>query len=108
MPTNADKLLASFDLPPEKAVKRLKELGIDTSGNVEEMLARGESYAFVITRVTNADLLQDVLGLLTAALEEKQSYADFKKGVREGLATKGWLGRGKGGEELTPWRIELI
>lgn len=108
MPTNAENILSSFDLPPEKAINKLKSLGVDTSGDFQSMLDKGDEFAFVISRVTNADLLQDVLGLLVNALEEKQSFADFRKGVNESLATRGWLTREGDGEKLSPWRIELI
>jgi SPP1 gp7 family putative phage head morphogenesis protein len=108
MPANAEDLLTSFNLPPEKAISKLKSLGIDTSGNFDEMLAKGEEFAFVISRVTNADLLQDVMGLLVDSLEQRQSFADFRKGVKQSLATRGWLNRENKDETLAPWRIELI
>lgn len=120
MPTNdnsstkSEKILAAFDLPPEKAIELLKDLGVDTSGNWDTMMSDADKRGFIISRVLAADVLQDMKDELTKAMEEGTPFQEFKKHARELLARRGWTGKdaaeGSGQTaDLTPaWRLELI
>lgn len=112
--SKSEQLLRAFDLPPKEAVKLLEDLGIDTSGNWDEMMKGAEARGFVISRVVAADVLQDMKDELERALAEGTSFQEFKKNARDLLARRGWTGKdaleGSGQTvDLTPaWRLELI
>jgi hypothetical protein len=58
--TDGQEILTAFDLPPEKAIEKLKELGISVTGDWNAMMADAESRAFVLAKITQADLLETV------------------------------------------------
>lgn len=110
-------VFAAFDQEPEKALELLEGLGIDISGSFDEMMENVERRAFVIAKVMQADVLEDMRTELINAQANGLSLQEFKKSAREKLARRGWLGEvtqidSKTGKEvkteITPWRLELI
>lgn len=86
-------------LPPELAIKLLKSrvsLPIDFKG----LDARLHDYAFMITGLMRADMLEETKKLLVRSLEEGTSQTDFAENLREAIAGSGWNPSGK--------RVELI
>lgn len=109
------KLFDAFDLPPEKAIALLKSLGIDvTKTSFEEMMADATERSFVLAKVAQADILEDMRRELVRAMDEGLPFEEFKKSVRLKLERRGW----GSGEEITkseeqdslmkPWRLEVI
>jgi len=112
--SKSKQILRAFDLPPVEAIKLLKELGVDTSGNWDETMSGTGARGFVISRVVAADVLQDMKDELERALEGGTSFQEIKKKTRALLARRGWSDEDASEEsgqtaDLTPaWRLELI
>lgn len=87
---NTSAFLLAFGLTPERATQYLKDKGLALSWNVADMQRDAHDRAFTITKVTQADILQDVHDALTKAVESGQTFEDFRKGLKNTLATKGW------------------
>lgn len=81
-------------LPPELAIKLLKSrvsLPIDFKG----LDARLHDYAFMITGLMRADMLEETKKLLVRSLEEGTSQTEFAENLREAIAGSGWNPTGK-------------
>lgn len=86
-------------LPPALAIKLLKSrvsLPIDFKG----LDARLHDYAFMVTGLMRADMLEETKKLLVRSLEEGTSQTQFAENLREAIAGSGWTPSGK--------RVELI
>lgn len=57
--------------------------------------------AFTIAQITDGQLLGDVYNLLLSAMENGDTYHEFKKGFSAAVERSGWTG-------ATPWRTQLI
>jgi len=113
MPATSGKdVFDAFDQPPKKAVEKLKKLGISTTGSFEDMMSSAEGRAFVLAKVTQADILQDFKNELERALEEGTNFQEFKNSIRETMERRGWVGSTNAdGDESTltsPWRLKVI
>ena len=81
-------------LPPELAIALLKSriaLPIDYKG----LDARLHDYAFMISGLMRADLLEDTKKLLLRSLEKGESASDFAANLKEAIADSGWSPTGK-------------
>jgi hypothetical protein len=81
-------------LPPLLAIKFLKEklsLPIDYKG----LDARLHDYAFMISGLMRADMLESTKDLLIKALEEGTSAKDFANSLQGAIAGSGWNPSGK-------------
>jgi len=108
-----ENLIFALNVTPEKAVEYFKKLGITISTDWMEALQNCRQHSFTITKVMSMDILSDFKELLDKAITDGVSAADFKKEIKEKLATKGWLGRiisdVPGQEKIdSPWRLNLI
>lgn len=86
-------------LPPELAIKLLRSrvaLPIDFTG----LDARLHDYAFMITGLMRADMLEETKKLLVRSLEEGTSQTAFAENLEKAIAGSGWSPSGK--------RVELI
>lgn len=111
MPTKGEMIFAAFDQEPKKAIELLKKQGIDiTVRTFEDMMLDAEKRSFVLAKVMQADILQDVKDALEKAMEDGVSFGDFKKSFREVLQRRGWEGKADEGSKTlnAPWRIETI
>lgn len=81
-------------LPPLLAIKLLKSrisLPIDYKG----LDARLHDYAFMISGLMRADLLEDTKKLLLRSLEKGESASDFAENLQSAIADSGWSPTGK-------------
>jgi SPP1 gp7 family putative phage head morphogenesis protein len=97
-------LLLAFDKAPEDAVKYLKQLGIKITWNWQEQLKAIKEKAFTISKITNADLLQEIQNQLIEALNKGIPYTDFKKELDDILKNRGYLKK----EDGSQWRLDTI
>lgn len=79
-------------LPPKEAIAFFQQKGYRTTFSYLDMMHRAHSDAFTVAGVTRLDVLQDIRGLIDDALANGTTLADFKKGMKEKLAAKGWWG----------------
>lgn len=112
--TDGQEILSAFDLPPEKAIEKLKGLGISVTGDWNAMMADAESRAFVLAKITQADLLETVKSELERALEEGIPFEQFKRDMRQRIVRRGWTvgdeddETGQATAVSQAWRLEVI
>ena len=97
-------LLLTFDKAPEEAVKYLERLGVKITWNWQEQLQAIKEKAFTISKITNADLLQEVQNKLIEALNKGTPYSDFKDELNEILKNRGYIKK----EDGSQWRLDTI
>jgi SPP1 gp7 family putative phage head morphogenesis protein len=68
---------------------------------VAEVGEYASSLAFTASRIASADLLQDLQGEILKALSEGGTFFEFREGIDEIMARRGWSG-------LTPYRLDNI
>jgi len=68
---------------------------------VAEVGEYANSLAFTVSRIASADLLQDLHGEILKALEEGGTFFEFREGIDEIMARRGWQG-------MTPYRLDNI
>ena len=75
-------------------------------------LMRGEhAHAFTVAHSRNADVLDDIFGLLNTAMAEGKSFNSFKAEMSDLMEDKGWYGRQdktKDDKDYINWRTKLI
>lgn len=105
MDSNLLKILTlCFDKAPEEAVKFMESKGIKCSWGWREQLEIIKIHAFTVAKLTSADMLSDLREALDKAMDDGQSYAEFKKNAKDLLETKGYYTR----EDGSAWRLETI
>lgn len=105
-------------LPPEEAMKYLKDKGMTLSWNWTDVWQEQHAKAFTVAHLQKLDVLQDVRNAVQDAIDSGSTVEEFKEKLQPILETKGWWGRQEGvnpktGEaEMytagTPWRLENI
>ena len=98
-------------------VKYFESKGMAVTWGWREMDAAAHARAFTVAGVTKLDVLQDLRAELRRALNEGQTFADFRKNLIPRLQAKGWWGKlaqtdpetgEMAGKGLTPRRLETI
>lgn len=107
----------AFGLKPEKAIEYFESKGYKITWDWREQWQEAHTRAFTVAGVTKIDVLQDIRGALTDALNNGSTLAEFEKQLTPILQRKGWWGKqaqvdketgemfGKG---LTPYRLKTI
>ncbi len=80
-------------LPPEDAIKYLRDKGFAISWDWHEMYAADHARAFTVAKVTKVEILQDIVAALDKAQEEGTTFEKFQKALTPILQAKGWWGR---------------
>jgi SPP1 gp7 family putative phage head morphogenesis protein len=87
-----DILLDAFKLKPAEAIAFLRKKGDAFSWNWFDVWRDAQARKFTIAKVMRADILQDVRGMVDAAIDEGITFAQFKKELIPRLQEKGWWG----------------
>lgn len=90
-----------FKLRFEEAIEFFKQKTPLPSQSWDDFVNQAQDFAFTIAGVTGADLLNDSYNLILSALENGDTYEDFKKGFNAAVERAGWTG-------LKPWRQSLV
>lgn len=77
-------------LPPQEAIAFFRQKGYRPTFSYLDMMHRAHSDAFTVAGVTKLDVLQDIRALVDEAIANGSTLADFKKGMQQKLAAKGW------------------
>lgn len=88
-------------LPFPEAIEYFKQKLPLPSTQWEQFSGEAQDWAFTIAGITSADLLNDVYQMIRKAIENGDSFGDFKKNFTAAVDKAGWTG-------ATPWRTELI
>lgn len=113
MPLSMNDFIRAMRLPDEQAITYLKKKEPTLTWSAEEyaqFTADARARTFTIAKVTQLDVLQDVLDALTKAAEDGTPYSEFKKEIKTLLEPKGWYGKQTTTDTtpLTPWRLNTI
>jgi len=89
----------------EEAVEFFRDKIPMTSAEYEALVAEvgeyADSLAFTVSRIASADLLQDLHGEVLKFIEEGKTFFDFRDGIDEIMARRGWKG-------MAPYRLDNI
>ncbi len=86
------ELNSAFYMKPEEIIGFFKEKGLKTSYDWHEVYADAHAKAFTVAKMTELDLLKDTKALVEKAIEEGQSYSEFKREAMKLFEKKGWVG----------------
>jgi SPP1 gp7 family putative phage head morphogenesis protein len=79
-------------LPPDKAIKFLKDKGYKFSWDWHEIWQDAHKRSFTVAKVMREDILKDIREAVEQAMAEGQTLEQFKKGIEPTLKSKGWWG----------------
>lgn len=107
-----------FGLPPEEALRWFREKGLKPTFDWRDMWAREHASAFTVAKAMQLDVLADLQQGVADAIEQGQSLAQFRKGLRPLLTAKGWWGEKEQTDPVTgetklvqlgsAWRLRTI
>lgn len=95
-----------INLPPEKAIKFLKNKGYEFSWDWEDVWQSAHQKAFTVAKVMKQDILSDIREAVESAMENGLTLEQFKKELKPKLKDKGWWGIVSGKPEGV--RAELL
>ncbi|ARF51386.1 phage head morphogenesis protein [Pantoea stewartii] len=106
----------AMTLKPEAAIRYFRSKGIKIAFDTRQMQDRAHATSFVVSGMLKQDVLTDVHGALTKALEDGQTAAWFKDNLIPQLTRRGWMGSGLKadadgvleGRKLMPYRLDTI
>lgn len=97
-------LLLIFDKAPEEAIKYLESLGIAITWDWRQELDAIRNMAFTVSKITNADILQETLNALQNAVKEGTPFEKFKTNFTQVLRNRGFITK----EDGSAWRLDTI
>jgi SPP1 gp7 family putative phage head morphogenesis protein len=94
-----------FRLAPKRLIDWFAAKGYAFSWDWEDVWQAQHAKAFTVAKVMRADILEDIRTMVTKALEEGITFAQFRKELEPRLKRAGWwgkvtLGDGAGGVEM--------
>lgn len=96
----------NFKPPPDRqALGFLKAKGLKTSFNWKDIYGAEHAYAFTVAKVETMQLLSHFKNSLTDALEQGQTFRDWKKNIEPVIRRSGWMGIQ---EKIDPLTGELV
>jgi len=106
----------AIGLPPEDAIAYFEAKGFAITWDWREQLLEANKQAFTVAKAMRMDVLQDIKGMVTKALQEGLTLQDFRGELAPKLWAKGWWGErrveGPNGTEFvqlgSPHRLETI
>ncbi|OGI31332.1 MAG: phage head morphogenesis protein [Candidatus Melainabacteria bacterium RIFOXYA12_FULL_32_12] len=103
-------------LPPERAIKFLKDKGFEFSWDWYDVWQDAHKKSFTVAKVMREDILTDIREMVEKAMADGLTYQQFKKELEPKLKNKGWWGKILVGDETgaqvvqlgSPWRLKTI
>jgi len=95
-----------INLPPEKAIKFLKDKGFKFSWDWRETWQDAHKRSFTVAKVMREDILADIKESVEKAMADGLTLEQFKKELEPTLKSKGWWGQITGKPEEV--RKELL
>ena len=82
-----------FKKPPAEVLRFFKEKGLKESFSWQDMMLDEHAHAFTVAKSAGFDVLRDIREALSKAIEERQDFGEFQKGLEPLLKAKGWWGK---------------
>ncbi|QQO84122.1 phage minor head protein [Shewanella algae] len=80
------------NIVPKEALDWFKRKGIEPGFDYRDVWRQEHNNAFTVAKMLNSDLLVDVKQLVEQAIEEGQTFAQFKSVLKPLLVKSGWWG----------------
>jgi hypothetical protein len=96
-----------FKKPPAEVLRYFKEKGLKETFSWQDMMLDEHAHAFTVAKSAGFDVLKDINAAVAKAIEERQDFADFQKGLEPLLKAKGWWGKARQVDPLTGKEIEV-
>lgn len=96
---------------PQDAIDFLTRKKIVATEAWDDLKWGEHSHAFTVAHSVNADILEDLFGALSEALQQGTTYEAFKKDMKPLMEAKGWYGGRAdkvGDEKYLNWRLNTI
>ena len=87
--------------PPAEALAYFKAKGLKPSFHFEEVFGETHATQFTVAKATKLDLLQDIRTAVDKAINDGQTFHQFRKELEPLLKKKGWWGVRKTADPLT-------
>lgn len=82
----------SFFAPPQQVVQYIKDKRPQLHFDYDEIMHEAHHRVFTVAKITRLDLLKDIQDSLALAAQKGQGFDEWKRGIKDTLARKGWLG----------------
>ncbi|WP_297961854.1 phage minor head protein [uncultured Campylobacter sp.] len=82
----------SFFAPPQQVVQYIKKKRAELHFDYDEIMHEAHHRVFTVAKITRLDLLKDIQESLALAAQKGQGFDEWKRGIKDTLARKGWLG----------------
>ena len=82
----------SFFDPPQQVVQYIKKKRAELHFDYDEIMHEAHHRVFTVAKITRLDLLKDIQDSLALAAQKGQGFDEWKRGIKDTLARKGWLG----------------
>jgi len=97
---------------PVEAKKYLSRKAIVETERWDDLKHGEHAHAFTVAHSMQANILNDIFGLLNTAMAEGKSFNNFKEEMHDLMKAKGWYGgrddKGPNDKDYINWRIGLI
>ncbi len=103
-PVNPD---GAFDQVAPEIRRFFASKGLTPSFDYRDVWQDEHALAFTVAKSAGYDILGDVRDAVRKAIEERQDFEDFEKGLEPLLKAKGWWGRAKQIDPLTGKEVEV-
>ena len=90
-----------FKKPPAEVLRFFKEKGLKETFSWQDMMLDEHAHAFTVAKSAGFDVLRDIREALSKAIEERQDFSEFQKGLEPLLKAKGWWGQAPAIDPLT-------
>ena len=97
--------------PPKEAHDFLSRKLLIETENWDDLKSAEHAHAFTVAHSRDAQVLNDIFGLLKEAQTKGQPWEEFHKGLKGVMEEKGWYGRADKGaddKDYATWRSKLI
>lgn len=92
---------------PKEAIAYFESKKIEIAG-LEKIWTEEHAYAFTLSRIASKELIADVHASLAQALRSGETFASWKKRIKEVLDEKGWTAYDESVKILVPSRLRTI
>jgi hypothetical protein len=96
-----------FEKPPQEVLRFFKEKGLKETFHHQDMMLDEHALAHTVAKSTGYDVLADINEAVSKAIEGRQDFAEFQKGLEPLLKAKGWWGKATQVDPLTGKQIEV-
>ncbi|MDR0710560.1 MAG: hypothetical protein LBF77_10905 [Spirochaetaceae bacterium] len=97
--------------PPEEAMRFLSRKKIIPTDKWDDLKYGEHSHGFTVAHSCEADILDDIQGLLKKAQEKGEAFGTFRQGMLKLMEDTGWYGGNghtKDDTKYINWRIKII